>query len=211
MSVIGTGAAGDPRLSNSPISIRAGTPTPTARWSGCCSACTPRILATDVGDTIVLTVLMFTSTRSRGASATSPTTRFTGISSCSRGCRSTSCSIGCRGYEISTQAPDWAGVARADGLGGQHAGDLCDRPDHLPGQIRLAGPLTLFCAAAALAGAWVSYGAARQPLNAEWADARGGDVRPVFAAWVGTGAGILFALTIVNQALASLILDGCLR
>lgn len=105
----------------------------------------------------------------------------------------------------------WAGVvAGATAWGISTQATYAIVPITCSAQIRLAVPLTLFCAAAALAGAWVSYGAARQPLDAEWADARGGDARP-FAAWVGTGTGILFALTIVNQALASLILDGCLR
>ena len=38
----------------------AGTRTPTARSSGSSSACTRAHIVTDVGDTLVLTVLMFT-------------------------------------------------------------------------------------------------------------------------------------------------------
>jgi hypothetical protein len=77
-------------------------------------------------------------------------------------------------------------------------------------QFALAIPVTLLCAAIAIAGAWLSYRAARAPAAAQWQDARGGGAQR-FTGWVGTGAGILFALTIANQAAASLILEGCLR
>lgn len=62
----------------------------------------------------------------------------------------------------------------------------------------------------ALAGGLMSLRVARTPLEAEWLDASGGVPRR-FVAWVGTGAGILFALTIANQFVATLIVNGCLR
>jgi len=106
----------------------------------------------------------------------------------------------------------WAGiVAGAAAWGTSTQATYALVPVACAARVGLAIPLTAVCAAAAVAGAWVSYGAARgQPAAAEWKDARGGKAHR-FAAWVGTGAGILFALTIVNQAVASIILDGCLR
>ncbi len=61
-----------------------------------------------------------------------------------------------------------------------------------------------------LAGGVMSLRAARMPASAEWHDAPGGLPRQ-FVAWVGVGAGILFALAILNQLIASLIVDGCFR
>jgi hypothetical protein len=77
-------------------------------------------------------------------------------------------------------------------------------------RFALTAPLTLFCTAIALFGAWLSYRAAREPVATAWEDARGGRAYR-FTAWVGAGAGILFALAIANQAAASLIVGGCLR
>ena len=48
------------RRSSSPRSTCAGTPTPTARSSGCCSACTRRTSSPTPVDTAVLAVLFFT-------------------------------------------------------------------------------------------------------------------------------------------------------
>jgi hypothetical protein len=62
----------------------------------------------------------------------------------------------------------------------------------------------------ALAGGLMSLRVARTPLESEWLDTSGGVPRR-FVAWVGTGAGILFALAIANQFVATLIVNGCLR
>lgn len=61
-----------------------------------------------------------------------------------------------------------------------------------------------------LAGGVISLRAARMPVSAEWHDSPGGLPRQ-FVAWVGVGSGVLFALAILNQLIASLIVDGCFR
>jgi hypothetical protein len=62
----------------------------------------------------------------------------------------------------------------------------------------------------AIAGGVMSLLAARMPVSADWNDAPGGLPRQ-FIAWVGVGASILFALAILNQLIATLIVDGCFR
>jgi hypothetical protein len=61
-----------------------------------------------------------------------------------------------------------------------------------------------------LAGGAMSLRAARMPASVEWHDSPGGLPRQ-FVAWVGVGSGVLFALAILNQLIASLIVGGCLR
>ncbi len=62
----------------------------------------------------------------------------------------------------------------------------------------------------ALVGGIVSLRAARMPLATEWTDTSGG-LPHQFVAWVGAGAALVFALAILNQLIATLIVDGCLR
>ncbi|MBW7969573.1 hypothetical protein [Bradyrhizobium sp. BR 10289] len=62
----------------------------------------------------------------------------------------------------------------------------------------------------ALAGTAISARAVRRGAGAEWADAEGGGPR-TFMAWLGVGSGVLFALVIVNQLAASLMISPCLR
>lgn len=62
----------------------------------------------------------------------------------------------------------------------------------------------------ALAGGLMSLRVARTPLESEWLNSSGGLPRR-FVAWMGAGAGILFALVIANQFAATLIVNGCLR
>jgi hypothetical protein len=62
----------------------------------------------------------------------------------------------------------------------------------------------------AIAGGALSLYAARMPLESEWLDSSGGLPRR-FVAWLGAGAGLLFALAIANQLAATLIVNGCLR
>lgn len=105
----------------------------------------------------------------------------------------------------------WAGLtagAAAWGVSTQMAYALV--PLGCSTHVALAIPVTLVCVAAALAGTWMSWRAARQPAVAAWEDARGGGPDR-FVAWVGIGCGLIFALTIANQALAALVLAGCLR
>jgi hypothetical protein len=62
----------------------------------------------------------------------------------------------------------------------------------------------------ALAGGVLSLRVARMPLEAEWVDPAGG-LPHRFVAWIGVGAGLVFALAIANQLAATLVVDGCLR
>ncbi|SCB50378.1 hypothetical protein GA0061098_1014143 [Bradyrhizobium shewense] len=62
----------------------------------------------------------------------------------------------------------------------------------------------------ALAGTVISASAVRRGAGAERTDAQGGGPR-TFMAWLGVGSGVLFALVIVNQLAASLMISPCLR
>ena len=62
----------------------------------------------------------------------------------------------------------------------------------------------------ALAGTAMSARAVRRGATAEWTDAQGGGPR-TFMAWLGVGSGVLFALVIANQFVASLMISPCLR
>ena len=81
---------------------------------------------------------------------------------------------------------------------------VCDGSGFLVGAV--AAALALI----SLAAGFISLRAARMPADSEWLDSSGGLPRQ-FVAWVGVGAGILFALAIANQLIAALIVDGCLR
>jgi hypothetical protein len=70
--------------------------------------------------------------------------------------------------------------------------------------------LSAILALVALAGAAISARAVRRGAWAEWAEAQGGGPR-TFMAWIGVGSGVLFALVIVNQLAASLMISPCLR
>lgn len=73
-----------------------------------------------------------------------------------------------------------------------------------PAMIILAGTLI------AAAGSVISFRAVRRDAAAEWADAQGGRARN-FMAWLGAGAGVLFALVIANQLVAAMMISPCLR
>jgi hypothetical protein len=52
--------------------------------------------------------------------------------------------------------------------------------------------------------------AIRRGAAAEWAEAQGGRARN-FMAWLGVGSGVIFALVILNQLAAALMISPCLR
>jgi hypothetical protein len=62
----------------------------------------------------------------------------------------------------------------------------------------------------AATGTLISLRAVRRDAAAEWADAQGGRARN-FMAWLGVGAGVLFALVIANQMAAAVMITPCLR
>jgi hypothetical protein len=70
--------------------------------------------------------------------------------------------------------------------------------------------LAALLAVVAAAGTMISWRAIRRDAAAEWADAQGGRARN-FMAWVGVGAGVLFALVIANQLAAAMMISPCLR
>lgn len=59
-------------------------------------------------------------------------------------------------------------------------------------------------------GTLMSLRAIRRDALSEWAEARGGRARN-FMAWLGVGSGIIFALVILNQLAAALMISPCLR
>ena len=78
------------------------------------------------------------------------------------------------------------------------------------GRVMIVSAIAFFLVVVALVGGLLALRVARMPLEAEWLDAAGGLPRQ-FVAWVGAGEGILFALAIGNQFIASLIVNGCLQ
>jgi len=78
------------------------------------------------------------------------------------------------------------------------------------GRVLVSTAIAAGLAIAALIGGGLSLYAARAPLVSEWSDSCGGVPRR-FVAWLGAGAGLLFALAIANQLAATLVLNGCFR
>jgi hypothetical protein len=70
--------------------------------------------------------------------------------------------------------------------------------------------LSIVTAIVAGLGSLLSLRAVRHDTAAEWAEAQGGRARS-FMAWVGVGSGVIFALAILNQLLAALMINPCLR
>jgi hypothetical protein len=59
-------------------------------------------------------------------------------------------------------------------------------------------------------GTLISLRAIRRDAPSEWTEAQGGHARN-FMAWLGVGSGIIFALVILNQLAAALMINPCLR
>jgi|tagenome__1003787_1003787.scaffolds.fasta_scaffold20426247_2 multisubunit Na+/H+ antiporter MnhB subunit len=75
-----------------------------------------------------------------------------------------------------------------------------------PGTAIIAAVLGVVAAA----GSIISFCAVRRDAAAEWEDVQGGRARN-FMAWLGVGAGVLFALVIANQLAAAVMISPCLR
>jgi hypothetical protein len=78
------------------------------------------------------------------------------------------------------------------------------------GRIGLISIFAALLTLVATAGALISLRAARAPVESQWLDSSGGSP-PQFIAWVGVGSGLVFALAILNQLAATLIVNGCFR
>ena len=70
--------------------------------------------------------------------------------------------------------------------------------------------LSLVMAIIAASGSLSSLRAVRSDAAAEWSQTQGGRARN-FMAWIGVGSGLIFALVILNQLAAALIISPCLR
>ena len=70
--------------------------------------------------------------------------------------------------------------------------------------------LSIAMAIVAASGTLISLRAIRRDVAAAWAEAQGGRARN-FMAWLGVGSGVIFALVILNQLAAALMISPCLR
>jgi hypothetical protein len=70
--------------------------------------------------------------------------------------------------------------------------------------------LSIVMALIAISGTLISLRAIRGDAPEEWKEAQGGRVQN-FMAWLGVGSGIIFALVILNQLAAALMISPCLR
>lgn len=70
--------------------------------------------------------------------------------------------------------------------------------------------LAVVLAVVAAGGTLMSLRAVRRDARTEWAEAQGGWARN-FMAWLGVGSGVLFALVIMNQLAATLLISPCSR
>jgi hypothetical protein len=70
--------------------------------------------------------------------------------------------------------------------------------------------LSIVMAIIAGSGSLISLRAIRRSAPAEWAEAQGGRAGN-FMAWLGVGSGVIFALVILNQLAATLMISPCLR
>ncbi len=70
--------------------------------------------------------------------------------------------------------------------------------------------LSVVMAIIAASGSLISLRAVRRDAAAEWSEAQGGRARD-FMAWLGVGSGLIFALVILNQLAAAVMISPCLR
>jgi uncharacterized Tic20 family protein len=70
--------------------------------------------------------------------------------------------------------------------------------------------LSILMALIATSGTLISWRATRRDAPAELVEAQGGHARN-FMAWLGVGSGVIFALVILNQLAAAVMISPCLR
>lgn len=105
----------------------------------------------------------------------------------------------------------WAGVALgplAWGINLQAAYALM--PHACAGSSTATIALSIAMALLAACGGLISLRSAGRDAPAEWIDAQGGRARD-FMAWLGVGSGVIFALVILNQLVATVMIQPCLR
>ncbi len=105
----------------------------------------------------------------------------------------------------------WAGVALGPGAWAINLQTGYAMTPHACARPTLATiVLSVAMAIIAASGTLISLGSVRSDAAAEWAEAQGGGPRN-FVAWLGVGSGVIFALVILNQLAAALMIDPCLR
>jgi hypothetical protein len=70
--------------------------------------------------------------------------------------------------------------------------------------------LSIVMALIAASGTMISLRATRHDAPAELVETQGGHARN-FMAWLGVGSGVIFALVILNQLAAAVMINPCLR
>jgi hypothetical protein len=105
----------------------------------------------------------------------------------------------------------WAGVALGPAAWAVNTQTIyAITPHACPGANPAAIILAVVLAIIAVSGTFISVRAIRLSAAAEWTDAQGGRAQN-FMAWLGVGSGVLFALVILNQFAAALMVSPCLR
>jgi hypothetical protein len=105
----------------------------------------------------------------------------------------------------------WAGVALGPAAWAINLQTVYAMTPHACARPTLATiVLSIVMTMIAASGTLISLGSVRSNAATEWTEARGGVPRN-FAAWLGVGSGVIFALVILNQLVAALMIDPCLR
>jgi hypothetical protein len=105
----------------------------------------------------------------------------------------------------------WLGVALGPAAWGINLQTIYAITPHAcakPGSVTIV--LSIVMAIIAASGSLISLRAIRRDAAAEWVEAQGGRARN-FMAWLGVGSGAMFALVILNQLAAALMISPCLR
>jgi hypothetical protein len=106
---------------------------------------------------------------------------------------------------------NWAGVALGPAAWAINLQTVYAMTPHACARPTLATiVLSVVMAIVAALGALISLGSVRRSAAAEWAEAQGGGPGD-FLGWLGVGSGVIFALVILNQLTAALMIDPCLR
>jgi hypothetical protein len=105
----------------------------------------------------------------------------------------------------------WAGVALGPAAWAVNLQSIYAMTHHACAGLSWATPiLSIATAIIAGCGTLISLRAIRRDAPSEWSEAQGGHARN-FMAWLGVGSGIIFALVILNQLAAALMINPCLR
>jgi hypothetical protein len=105
----------------------------------------------------------------------------------------------------------WLGVALGPAAWGINLQAIYALTPHVcatPSSATIVLPIVMAIIAAS--GSLISLRAVCRTPTAEWTKAQGGRARD-FMAWIGVGSGLIFALVILNQVAAALMISPCLR